>query len=149
MMRLINTAMVYMALGLFSGVFYREYTKLTDTIGVDSQITTLHTHLLSLGMMMFLLVAALDGVLHLSGRRTFEIFYWVYNAGLILTVVMMVVRGLLTLNGQDHASTSAAIPGIAGLGHIIITAGLVFLFVALREGVKERQQKAPASIDAA
>lgn len=131
--------MFYMILGLVSGVFYREYTKLTDNLTTESPLSTVHTHLLALGMLMFLVMAALDGILRLRGRRAFEIFYWSYNVGLIWTVVMMVVRGLFTLNGHDPATTSAAIPGIAGLGHIILSVGLVFLFIALHAGMKDRE----------
>lgn len=138
MKRLLTTALVYMILGLASGVFYREYTKLTDTIGEPTQLSTLHTHLLSLGMLMFLVVLALDAVLGLSGRRSFTVFYWTYNVGLVITAVMMIVRGILTLDGADPAETTAAIPGIAGLGHMVLTVGLVSLFVALRAAVKER-----------
>ncbi|EZP38122.1 hypothetical protein BW36_01336 [Micrococcus luteus] len=39
------------------------------------------------------------------------------------------------------AETSAAIPGIAGLGHMLMTAGLALLFVALYGGVRERQDR--------
>lgn len=139
MKRLINTAMTYMILGLVSGVFYREYSKLTDNLTTQSPLSTLHTHLLALGMLVFLVVAALDGMLHLRGRRSFEVFYWTYNIGLLWTVVLMVVRGVLTLNGHDPATTSAAIPGIAGLGHIILSVGLISLFVALHGGLKDRE----------
>ena len=54
---------------------------------------------------------------------------------------MMVVRGLLTLDGADPAETTAAIPGIAGLGHIVLTVGLVSLFVALRGAVREELER--------
>lgn len=138
MNRLLSTSFVYMILGVASGLFYREYTKATDTLGVDTQLSTLHTHFLALGMLVFLVVLALDAVLSLSGRRSFTVFYWTYNIGLLLTVVMQGVRGILTLDGQDPATTTAAIPGIAGLGHIILTAGLVALFVALRAALKDR-----------
>ncbi|ASK65954.1 hypothetical protein CFK39_09110 [Brachybacterium avium] len=140
MKRLLNTALAYMILGLISGLFYREYAKATDTVGVDSQLSTLHTHFLALGMLVFLIVLALDAVFSLSGRRSFSVFYWTYNIGLLVTVVMQAVRGFLTLDGQDPTSTSAAIPGIAGLGHIILTVGLVALFVALRAAVAERSR---------
>lgn len=138
MNRLMNTAFAYMILGLVSGLFYREYTKATDTLGMDTQLATLHTHFLALGMIVFLVVLALDALFHLSGRRSFSVFYWTYNIGLLMTVVMQAVRGVLTLDGQDPATTTAAIPGIAGLGHIVLTAGLVALFVALRAGIKDR-----------
>ena len=147
MTRLMNTALVYMILGVCSGLFYREYTKAMDMIGADTQLSTLHTHFLALGMIVFLVVLALDALLHLSGRRSFTIFYWLYNIGLLLTVVMQAVRGFLTLDGQDPATTTAAIPGIAGLGHIILTAGLIALFVALRAGIAERTAATSAAID--
>ncbi|GAA1488765.1 DUF2871 domain-containing protein [Brachybacterium sacelli] len=133
-----NTAFAYILLGLASGLFYREYTKATGTVGADTQLSTLHTHLLVLGMVMFLLVLALDAIFSLSGRRSFSVFYWTYNVGLVVTVAMQAVRGILTLDGQDPTATSAAIPGIAGLGHILLTVGLVALFLALRAGVTDR-----------
>lgn len=138
MNRLLRTAFVYMLLGVFSGLFYREYTKATDTLGADTQLSILHTHFLALGMLVFLIVLALDAVFSLSGRRSFSVFYWTYNVGLLVTVVMQAVRGMLTLDGQDPATTSAAIPGIAGLGHILLTVGLVALFVALSAALKDR-----------
>lgn len=138
MNRLLTTAFVHMLLGLASGLFYREYTKATDTLGVDTQLATLHTHFLALGMLVFLIVLGLEAVLSLSGRRSFTVFYWTYNLGLLLTVVMQGVRGMLTLDGQDPAATTAAIPGMAGLGHMLLTIGLVCLFVALRAAITER-----------
>ena len=149
MKRLLTTSLVYMILGLLSGVFYREYTKFTDNLGEPTQLATLHTHLLVLGMVMFLVVLALDAVLHLSGRRSFTVFYWTYNIGLVLTVIMQAVRGVLTLDGQDPAETTAAIPGIAGLGHIILTIGLVSLFVALFKAVGERTAEPAARVEPA
>ena len=133
-----NTAFAYMVLGLVSGLFYREYTKATDTLGADTQLATLHTHFLALGMIVFLVVLALDALFQLSSRRSFTVFYWTYNIGLLMTVVMQAVRGILTLDGQDPAATTAAIPGIAGLGHMVLTVGLVALFVALRDGIRDR-----------
>ncbi|WP_193105192.1 DUF2871 domain-containing protein [Brachybacterium sp. FME24] len=138
MKRLLNTAFAYILLGLASGLFYREFTKATDTIGTHTQLGTLHTHLLVLGMVMFLLVLALDAIFSLSGRRSFSVFYWTYNVGLVITVVMQAVRGILTLDGQDPTTTTAAIPGIAGLGHMLLTVGLIALYVAIRGGIKDR-----------
>ncbi|MGP5090677.1 DUF2871 domain-containing protein [Brachybacterium tyrofermentans] len=138
MNKFLNTAFAYIILGLASGLFYREFTKATDNLGTHTQLNTLHTHLLVLGMVMFLVVLALDAVFSLSGRRSFSVFYWTYNIGLVVTVATQAVRGFLTLDGQDPATTSAAIPGIAGLGHMLLTVGLVALFVAVRAGIKDR-----------
>ncbi|WP_052833422.1 hypothetical protein [Micrococcus sp. MS-ASIII-49] len=51
----------------------------------------------------------------------------------------VVVLALNAVFGLTPAETSAAIPGIAGLGHMLVTAGLALLFVALYGGVRERQ----------
>ena len=51
----------------------------------------------------------------------------------------VVVLALNAVFGLTPAETSAAIPGIAGLGHMLMTAGLALLFVALYGGVRERQ----------
>lgn len=141
MNRLLVTSFVYMILGLASGLFYREYSKLTGTVGEQSQLSTLHTHLLVLGMLVFLVVLALEATVRVTGRRSFTVFYWTYNVGLVITVVMMVVRGVLTLDGADPAGTSAAIPGIAGLGHMLLAVGLIALFVALRAAVADSQER--------
>ena len=51
----------------------------------------------------------------------------------------LVVLALDTVFRLTPAETSAVIPGIAGLGHMLVTAGLALLFVALYGGVRERQ----------
>lgn len=144
MTRSLYTAFTYLVLGLASGLFSREYTKHTDNLLSHTPLNVMHTHLLTLGMIVFLVVLALDALLGLSGRRSFTVFYWTYNVGLVVTVALQGVRGLLTLGGHDPATTSAAIPGIAGLGHILLTVGLVSLFVALRAAVRERTALAGA-----
>ena len=51
----------------------------------------------------------------------------------------LVVLALDAVFGLTPAETSAALPGIAGLGHMLVTAGLALLFTALYSGVRERQ----------
>lgn len=55
----------------------------------------------------------------------------------------LVVLALDTVFRLTPAETSAAIPGIAGLEHLLVTAGLALLFVALYDGERE-----PLSVDA-
>ncbi|NUR87959.1 MAG: DUF2871 domain-containing protein, partial [Nonomuraea sp.] len=128
MRKLLNTAHIYMIVGVVTGLYYREITKLNDFTG-DTQLGVVHTHLLALGMLFFLIVLALEKLFTLSAAgKLFTWFFWVYNGGLALTVLMMLIHGTQTVLG---ASTSAAISGIAGLGHIVLTAGLVLLFITL------------------
>jgi len=121
-------AHIYMILGLVSGLAYREITKVKHFEG-DTQLGLLHTHLLALGMLFFLIVLVLEKLFTLTAnKKLFAWFFWVYNAGLALTVTMMTIHGAQTVWGKE---TSEAVSGIAGLGHILLTVGLILLFVNL------------------
>ncbi|MEU3741190.1 DUF2871 domain-containing protein [Streptomyces sp. NPDC032198] len=116
-----------------SGLYYREFTKHHDFDG-RTQLALVHTHLLALGMLAFLVVLALDKLFHLSGSRLFTTFFWVYNAGLVLSAAMMFVHGSRTALGRP---VPVGVSLSAGLGHILLTAGLVLLFVLLGRRLKE------------
>ena len=149
MKRLFTTANIYMILGLVFGLYYREFTKFNDFTG-ETQLSVMHTHLLALGMLFFLIVLVLDKVFAISGTKQFTLFYWFYNGGLALTLVMMFVHGTMDVLGKE---VSPAISGIAGLGHILLTIGLILFFHALGHGVKravaERKAKAAGTEEAA
>lgn len=130
--KLYVAAHVYMILGLVSGLAYREITKIEHYSG-DTQLALVHTHLLALGMLFFLIVLALEKLFTLTAnRRLFAGFFWVYNAGLAVTITAMIVHGALTVYGRDSGD---AIAGLAGLGHIALTVGLILLFVNLGKRV--------------
>ena len=129
MRKLFLAATAYMAAGLAGGLFYREFTKLNGfPEGSVTQLAGVHTHLLALGMLVMLIVLALDKTMGLSKDRRFGWFFWVYNAGVVLTAAMMTVHGMFTVLGQ---ASSPAIAGVAGLGHILVTVGFVLLFLIL------------------
>ena len=95
---------------------------------------------------MLLIVLVLEKVFAISRSRLFPWFFWVYNAGVILTSGMLVLHGSLTVLGME---TSKAIAGIAGTGHILVTAGLILLMLALRKPVfGSREREADAQIRA-
>ncbi|MGV9249070.1 DUF2871 domain-containing protein [Streptomyces sp. NPDC003710] len=131
MRKILNTAHIYMIVGLVSGLYYRELTKAKNFTG-DTQLAVVHTHVLALGMLFFLIVLALEKLFTLTSVRLFAWFFWTYNAGLALTVVMMTLHGTLTVLGH---SSSEAISGAAGLGHILLTVGLVLFFITLSKRI--------------
>jgi hypothetical protein len=143
MLKSFYAAAVYTLLGLGAGLFYREYTKAHDFTG-DSELSVLHTHLLALGTLFFLIVLAVDKAFAISGTKMFTWFFWVYNAGVLLTVAMMVVHGVRTVG---HSGESPALDGIAGLGHIILTVAFVLFFLALRRPVVAAVQARAAKTD--
>lgn len=132
MKKLLTTALTYCILGLIAGVYYREITKYNNFTG-DTQLSVLHTHLLMLGMFMFIIVLLLEKNFHIMQSKKFNIFYYVYNAGLLLTVGLMTFHGTMTVIGKE---TGAAVAGIAGLGHILLAIGLIALFLTMYERLK-------------
>ncbi|MFB7884817.1 DUF2871 domain-containing protein [Microbacterium sp. NPDC056057] len=137
MRKLYYAAFGYMLAGVASGLFYREFTKLNDfPEGQFTQLGLAHTHLLTLGFVILLIVLLLEKAFALSRSRLFAWFFWVYNAGVILTAAMLVWHGSLTVLGLE---ASKAIAGIAGTGHILLTVGMVLLFLALGRALRRTQ----------
>ncbi|WPR63186.1 DUF2871 domain-containing protein [Glutamicibacter protophormiae] len=134
MRKLVNLSFFYMAVGVASGLFYREFTKMNDfPEGGWTQLSVVHTHLLVLGFMVLLLVLLLEKAFNISAHtKLYAWFMWTYNIGVILTAAMLTVHGSLTVLGKE---SSAMIAGIAGLGHIALTVGMILLFVMLRRSV--------------
>ena len=122
-----------MLVGVLSGLFYREFTKANDfPSGEFTQLGLAHTHLLTLGFIVLLIVLVLEKQFTLSRSKLFGWFFWVYNAGVIVTSAMLIWHGSLTVLGQEG---NGMISGIAGLGHILLTAGMVLLFLCLRRAL--------------
>ena len=123
-------ATVYTALGLLSGLFYREFTKFNGVPG-GTQLAVVHTHLLTLGAICSLLFLVLQKLFDLSALpKRYRAFVITYNIGICLTAVMMVVKGCLQVLGNDFAD-SPMIAGMSGLGHMTITAAFVLLLLIL------------------
>ena len=89
-----------------------------------------------------LLVLLLEKAFVLSQhRKLFAWFMGTYNAGVLLTAGMQLTHGIMTVLGIE---SSKMVSGIAGLGHMSITAGMILLFIMLRRSVGAGdQQKAP------
>lgn len=147
---LFHTANFYMILGLVSGLYYRELTHLTDFEG-ETRLSVVHTHVLALGMLFFLIALALEKVFALSESRLFKWFYWVYNTGLVMTVGVLTLRGTLTVLGNEPTGAAdSALAGIAGLGHVVLTVGLILFFHTIEKRIKaEKSEKAAAETEPA
>jgi nitric oxide reductase large subunit len=145
---LFHTANFYMILGLVSGLYYRELTHLTDFEG-ETRLSVVHTHLLALGMLFFLIALALEKVFALSESRLFKWFYWIYNTGLIMTVAVLTLRGTLTvLDNDPTGAADSALAGIAGIGHVVLTLGLILFFHAIEKRIKaEKTEDAAAETE--
>lgn len=144
MSRLLTASFLFMIAGVASGLFYREFTKRSGfPEGQFTQLGLAHTHLLTLGFIVLLIVLVLERVLTLSRSRLFGWFFWVYSAGVVVTSAMLIWHGMLTVLGEE---SSAMIAGTAGLGHMLLTAGMVLLFLALRKAIKRAPHEPAASV---
>ena len=132
---LLVSAFVYGGLALASGLFFREFTKLNDFPEGDfTQLGLAHTHLFSLGFFPFLILLGLERVFRLSAApRLFAWFLWLYHAGIVITADMLILHGSLTVLG---IASSPMISGIAGLGHIALTAAIIVLFFLIRAAIR-------------
>lgn len=136
MKKYLNFSLGYAIAAMVGGVFYREFTKWNGFTGVTA-LGKVHTHLFLLGMMVFLLVALFAAHSKLEEQKQFRVFLVVYNIGVPLTAVMLVVRGIVQVQGIAlSAGMNAAISGIAGMGHILTGIGLVLLILSLKKIAK-------------
>lgn len=139
-MKLINTAWVYALLAMAGGVFYREFTKLSGFEG-KTTLSVVHTHLFVLGMMFFLIAALFQFQVDVAGQKRFGLFYILYNAGVAVTVIMLICRGIAQVQGEELSrALDASISGIAGLGHICTGIGMLLYFIMLKQAVRSQKE---------
>ena len=135
MKRYMNTALLYAILAMVGGVFYREFTKFNG-FTAKTTLSVVHTHYFLMGMVFFLLLV-LEKSFSFTGPKTGRVLVF-YHVGLNLIAVMLVIRGVTQVLGTTLSSgMSAAISGMAGIGHILLGVSLVLLLVQLKRAVQE------------
>ena len=130
-----NSALFYAIAAMVFGVFYREFTKFMGFTG-ETALSVMHTHYFMLGMVMFLLMLLLDKQFAFTNGKTGRVLL-VYHAGLNLTGVMFLIRGVTQVMGTPLSSgMNAAISGMAGIGHILLGVSMVLLLVQIKKSVQ-------------
>lgn len=130
MKRLMLASIIYAVLALVGGVFYCEFTKLNGF----TTLSVVHTHYLMLGMVFFLMLVLLENNFHFIGNKVRKYLLF-YHIGLNLTVIMFVVRGVVQVLGLNVSS--AAISGIAGIGHLILGISMILVLISIRKCIKD------------
>lgn len=134
MKKYMNTALVYALLAMVGGVYFRELLKFVGYTG-KTMLSIVHPHFFMLGMAMFLFLVLLEKNFAFTTKKTDHIIL-AYNLGLILTEIMMLVRGTLQVFSTPLShGASAAISGIAGIGHIVLGVSLVLLLLEIRKAI--------------
>ena len=121
MKRLMNASIVYGVLGLIGGVFYREFTTLS----------VVHTHYLMLEMVLFLLLVVVEKNFHFVDNKVLKYLIF-YHIVLILTVVMLVVRGVVQVLSLDVSSVV-----LFGIAHLILGISMVLVLFSIGNCIKD------------
>lgn len=101
MRKMLNLSLLYFILAMVCGVFYREFTKINGYEG-RTALAFAHVHFMVLGMTLFLILALFAKSGGLTEQRSFRIFLVLYNIGLPLMVVMLIIRGIIP--GFGHSA---------------------------------------------
>lgn len=104
-------AAAYAVPGLVGGLPHREPTKAHEGFTGFTQLAAVHPHLLTLGTLVLLVVLALAKVFGLTRSRWFGRFFWLWNAGVLLTAAMVTVHGTRTVPGLPVSPCVAASNG--------------------------------------
>ncbi|MEG0924646.1 MAG: DUF2871 domain-containing protein [Anaerovoracaceae bacterium] len=140
MKKLINTSFIYFIAAIVCGVFYREFTKFMVFSGRTTLAFT-HLHLFVLGVVVFLILALFAINTDLLEQKKFKLFFTMYNIGLPLMVGMFFVRGIVqVLETPLSSGLNAAISGMSGITHIIMTIAIVILFLCLKKCTKTTEK---------
>lgn len=121
----------YLILGLIAGIFYRELTKMSNFTG-ETVLSGVHTHLLVLGFIFFLVILLLDKSFQLSQLRSVKAWFVTYQVGLVTMTATMVARGVAQVKGFDIAGLNH----MAGLSHTLLAIALIWLMVLLGKAIK-------------
>lgn len=127
MKKMMKLSYLYAFAALAAGVFYREFTKWNGFNGRTS-LSFIHPHLFIFGTVLMLIVVLFMKNFNIKLNKKLNNTIIFYNIGLVLTAVMMLVRGITqVLNMSLSKGLDSSISGIAGLGHIILGVALILL----------------------
>lgn len=139
MKRYMTTSFIYALIAMAGGVFFREFTKFNGFTSKTS-LGVLHTHYFLLGMLFFLILLILEKLFKFSKPKTEKVLI-VYQVGLNIFGLMLLVRGILQVLGTKvENGFDFVISGIAGIGHILLGVSLVLLLIEIRKAVKENKE---------
>lgn len=121
----------YLILGLIAGVFYRELTRASNFTG-ETVLRGVHTHILVLGFVFFLIVLLLEKNFELSKLKSIKAWLITYQVAFVAVIATMVVRGIAEVKGFDVAGLSH----MAGVSHTLLGIALIWFMILLGKAIK-------------
>lgn len=128
---ILGLSFTFLIMGLIGGVFYREFTKFYNYQAVN-HLSKLHVHILVLGFLLMLVVYMVSKKYDIEIVLTLKKPIYVFVSGFAFTVINMALFGIYEVVGQGNDIVNRhALEGLSGIGHIILTIGLVWTLVKI------------------
>lgn len=142
----VNLGIVYAIAAMVFGVFYREFTKALAFTG-QTNLSFMHTHYFVLGMFFFLILALMQKNFGFTDKRV-NLFVILYQVGLNITGIGFLARGLVQILVTDLSKgLNAAISGVSGIGHIVMSVGLIFILIKIKKCADENKAEKAENSD--
>ncbi len=131
---------VFLIMGLAAGVFYREFTKAFFFTG-KTRLSFLHSHLILLGFVLSIAIYLfLERHKEKENLLRFKKPLALWSMGLLLSICMMYLRGIHDVIGEGYkAFNEGMFLGFAGIGHILLSASLVWMSLLFIRLESEKQ----------
>ncbi len=137
MKKYIKFALVFLAIGIACGVFYREFSKAYGVVNVYTTLGLAHTHFLVLGVAFVLIIGLVTEKLGKCSGKLFKAAFVGYACGTLGTGLMIVVRGVFDVLSKSPAvnyvtpsGANGAIAGVSGIFHAVLGVSFILIFVA-------------------
>ena len=138
MKKITKTAFFYAIVAMLCGIVYREGSRFLELTEPNTWSLT-HTHFFILGMFFFLIVLVLEKEFYITKDKRFKSFYIIYNIGLLITGIMLWIRGIADIVNDFYIKYDKMISGTSGIGHILLGIGIILLFIILKNKTKEEK----------
>ena len=125
--KILNLSYLFLILGLVSGVFYREFTKIYAFTDYTT-LSVVHTHLLILGTMFLLIIslATKDTKVNISKPLA------IYTLGLVIFTISMSINGVFdVILRRPYSNIYLVI--LSGAGHTLLGVGMVWMMYILKK----------------
>ena len=136
-------SLIFLIAGLGDGGFYREFSKYYGMENHFSILGISHGHFLVLGVIMVLIIGLVNAYIQPRGKSSC-VGLTLYVIGVAGAGIMMFIRGIMEmmiLTGDVILSPELdlTISIISGICHIILTIGIILLFIAWIKNCKKEK----------
>lgn len=128
---IIGLSYTFLVMGLIAGVFYREFTKFYK-YQADNHLSKLHVHVLVLGFLLMMILYLVVKEYDVKKILTIRTPLYVFVSGFTFTIVNMTLSGFYeVVSANRPIIKKAALEGLSGLGHIVLSIGIVWIVVKI------------------